>query len=277
MVPAVAVLGIVALVRLRGRPLLVFASVAGLLALAYVGYYQIVFGHPSPLALYGTKAPRQVRNATPLHSIPGMFLDASFGLLPHAPAFLAALAGLPLLLRRPRREWIPIVGTGLAILAPLLTWRVWWAGFCPPARFLVPLTPLLALGLALLLARGRGLARWAPALLALSFGLMVFMSLEPEETRMVNGRDEPTRVWTALGGIESLDRYLPHLARRAGPDWLAAGLLMALCTGLLILDSLASRSDRVDRLFRGLLFPIGLALAGASTLVGLRALFGAPP
>ncbi len=132
MVPAAVVLGVVALVRLRGRPLVVFLAVAAGMALVFVGYYQIVFGHPTPLALYGAKTPKQLRNATPLLSIPGLLLDASFGLLPHAPAFLVGLAGLPLLCRRSRSEWIPIVGVVAAVLAPLVTWRVWWAGFCPP-------------------------------------------------------------------------------------------------------------------------------------------------
>jgi hypothetical protein len=141
----------------------------------------------------------------------------------------------------------------------------------------VPVIPLFALGLAVRVARGRGLARWTPGLLAIGLGLLVFMSLEPAETRMVNGRDEPTRVWTALQGTRPVDAFLPHLARRAGPDWLAASLLASFLCGLLVLDALALRSDRVDALFRGLALPVGLVVVGASLLEALRLFGGSGP
>src|SRR5262245_11511092 len=57
MVPAAAALGVVAVWRLRGRPRLVFLAVAGAMAVGFLGYYQAVFGHPTPLALYAGLPP----------------------------------------------------------------------------------------------------------------------------------------------------------------------------------------------------------------------------
>ncbi len=53
MIPAAAALGLVALVRLRGRALAAFLAVAGAAAVSFGLYYASVFGLASPLALYG--------------------------------------------------------------------------------------------------------------------------------------------------------------------------------------------------------------------------------
>ena len=117
-------------------------------------YYFSVFGVASPLALYGG-VPADARVLT-WRSPAGLFLDRSYGLLPIAPVFLLAFAGLSGWLRR-REAW-PHVLVGLAIVVPLLSWRMWWGGQCPPARFLVPLLPFIGAPLALRLAgSGSGL------------------------------------------------------------------------------------------------------------------------
>src|SRR4029450_5267340 len=87
-------------------------------------------------------------------SLGGLLLDRSYGLLPIAPVFLLALAGVPALLGA-RGGW-PHLLLGLAVLAPLVSWRMWWGGQCPPARFLVPLLPFIGAPLALRLAGGGG-------------------------------------------------------------------------------------------------------------------------
>ena len=141
MVPAAAALGLVALVRLRGRALAAFVLVAGAAAAAFAGYYWSVFGVASPLALYGG-VPADARVLS-WRALAGLFLDRSFGLLPIAPVFLLALAGLAALScagARPgrTRSW------ALRCWRRSLSWRMWWGGQCPPARFLVPMLPFLA-------------------------------------------------------------------------------------------------------------------------------------
>jgi hypothetical protein len=284
---AAVALGALALVRLRGRARVAFVLTAAVMALAYAGYQHSVFGTLSPLARYGGEVPVPMLRRTPLRTLVGLFVDGAYGLLPYAPVFLLALAGLPLLLARGRRDRWAFALAGLGVLLPVLGWRNWW-GFSPPARFTIPLVPLLALAVAARLsaAPGRGLARWRWGLVAAGFALAVFMFAEPRAMRMVNGRDGPPPAFEALGGEVSLARYLPYLSSRAGstaPPWepppsearVAAVWVAALCA-LLLLDRLARSRDRVDGWFRGFALPLVLFLA-VSIAVDHWARPGGPP
>ncbi len=88
----------------------------------------------------------------------------------YSPILLACLASFPLFLKRHRLEgWL----LGLIVIAHLLLfakWYMWWGGFAWGPRFLVPLTPFLAITLAPLvegvLTRGSLPAKLALAALA---------------------------------------------------------------------------------------------------------------
>jgi hypothetical protein len=267
-----AALGAFALARLRGRPRLAFLLTAGAMVVLYAGYQYSVFGTVSPFARYGGAMPAPIARATPLRTLAGLFLDGAYGLLPYAPVFLLALAGLPLALGRGRRDRWALALAGLGALLPVLTWRNWW-GFSPPARFTVPLVPVLALALGARLAAApdRGLARWRSVLVAAGLGLVPLMFAQPREMRMINGRDGPPQVFEVLGGEVSLGRYLPYVSSRAGttaPPWEPPATevpVLAVWTAalalLLLLDRLARSRDRVDALFRGLALPLLLYLA----------------
>ena len=284
---AAAALGAFAAVRLRGRARLAFLLTAAAMAAAYAGYQYSVFGTLSPFARYAGSMPIAMERRTPLRTLVGLFVDGAFGLLPYAPVFLLALAGAPLLLRRGHRDRWALVLLGLGVLLPVLGWRNWF-GFSPPARFTVPLVPLLALAVAgrLSVAPGRGLARWRWGLVAAGFALAVFMFAEPRGMRMVNGRDGPPQAFEALGGEVSLARYLPYLSSRAGstaPPWepppseaRVAAVWVAALGALLLLDRLARARDRVDGWFRGLALPLVLFLA-VSVAVDRWARPGGPP
>lgn len=262
MIPVAAVLGLLALGRLRGRARVAFLLVAGVAALGFGAYYRAIFGHASPLGLYGGGVPRGVEPA-PLRAAVGLLLDRSFGLLPHAPVFVLALAGVPALLARLR----PSRATGeraaalahalviVAVLGPVLAWRMWWGGMCPPARFLVPLVPSLAALVALRVGGerreegDRGLARGRLVLWALGVALAGFMIARPADLLLLNRRDRPTRVWGALAGHTpagdvSFGSYLPSLVLPSAREArLAAGWLAGLAL-VLLADRRASRTQR---------------------------------
>lgn len=230
MIAAAAALAGVALYRLRGRSLHAFLAVSGVAAAGFVGYYQAVFGRPTPLAIYGG-LPADVANSSPLRALLGLWLDRSFGLLPYAPVYLLALAGLAVLWQRPARQATPHVAVALAVLLPALGWRMWWGGQCPPARFLVPLVPFLGVCLGMAAAeRSRRLARAGWPLLAAGWLLALFTVWRPEDRLLLNRADRPTRLWEYVA--PDVGRYLPSLVSTERRDAVLAGVWSAAIGGL---------------------------------------------
>jgi hypothetical protein len=258
LLPVAAALGLIALARLRGRALAAFLGVVAAMAAGFAAYHVSIFGAASPLGPYGGKLPRGVRRAIPLHATGGMLLDRGFGLLTYAPVFLLALAGIPDLLRRGRGA-LPWLVLGLGVVLPVIFWRLWFGGFCPPARFLVPAVPVLASLVALRLsaAPGRGMARWTPVLLALGFAWALLLTAEPSTTWLLNVKEHPPLVWTWLTDPDWAARYLPNYTSLERGDERVAMSWAAALVVLLALDAAARRSRLVDRLFAG----PGLALA----------------
>ncbi len=260
MIPAAAVIGLTAVLRLRGRALTAFLTAALAGIAVFLGYYQHVYGRPTPLALY-EGLPRHVV-AEPLRTLAGLLLDRSFGLLPHAPAYILGLAGLASWRRLAwRRAW-PLAMAAVAVLAPVLFWRMWWGGQCPPGRFLLPALPILALAAA---ARGQdgepGLWRWRWALVTVGLALATRAMAVPSELMLLNRAGRPDRLWAALDGVTAVERYLPSLTLAPGPAELrVAGIWVAALGLLLGLDRLGFRRPRVESLFRGLPLPLALGL-----------------
>jgi hypothetical protein len=263
MVPAAAALGIVAAVRLRGRSLAAFAGVSLVMVAGFAGYYASVFGVPSPLAIYGGM-PQDARVYT-WRAPAGLLLDRSFGLLPVAPVFLLALAGVTAVVRR-RASWSHLL-LALAVLAPALTWRMWWGGQCPPTRLLVPLLPFLAVALAVRIAKGRhGLVRWLPALTAIGLALGAFAIAEPGARLLLNVRDRPTRLWAALSGAVPLGDYLPSLTHASSRDTRVALVWLGALGLLLLLDKLAATRRWVDGAFASFGSAVALLLLVGVTI-----------
>jgi len=265
-----AALGVFALVHLRGRPRQAFVAAAAAMAAVYFGYYYSVFGHLSPLARYGSRVPTPMARMTPGRTFLGVFLDGGFGLLVYAPVFVLGLAGLFRLLRRRPDGWAWGLAS-VAVMLPILGWKNWW-GFSPPARFLVPLVPVLAVAAAARTAAwpGRGLARWRWTLLAAGWGLALLMSAQPREMRMIHTRDGPLHALELVSGDVSPARYLPRLTSRRGsdePPWrppaseIRVALVWVVAIGALLgLDRLSRSRPRVDRAFSGLALPLALLL-----------------
>jgi hypothetical protein len=278
LMPAAAVLAAIGLWRLRGRARVWLLAVLGAAGVLFLGWFQYVFGRPTPFAIYGGMPP-EFSEGSPLPAAVGLFLDRSFGLLPFAPVFLLALAGLARLARLAEgRAHLALL---LALLVPVVTWRMWWGGQCPPARFLVPAMAVLATALALQVthSRGRGLARWAGVLAASGSTLALVAIASPGALLLVNRGDRPTRLWAALSGLHwPVERYLPSLVFGPPEELRVAAVWVAAVALLLILDGLARRRDWADRAFRSAVLPIGLALLIGATVDGwARPLQGREP
>lgn len=155
-----AALGAGLALRLWRHPakLAAFSAPLGATVCAWFGYFYAVYGTLDPQAPYGvfTKVDVLVRNIP--HGLIGMFLDQKFGLLIYCPAYLAAVMGVVTLIRRRGSRFFAcaLLVTAGAFVASSARLYMFWGGSSPPARFLVPVVPLLAPMVATAIADARG-------------------------------------------------------------------------------------------------------------------------
>jgi hypothetical protein len=256
-----AVLGLLALWRLRGRPLVAFLAIALVMAAGFVAYNLHVFGTLTSIGLYGNHVPVAVRYAVPGRALFGLFLDRNFGLLPYAPVFLLGFAGLFVLPPRSWRDWLPYLAYAIAVLVPVLSWRVWFAGFCPPARFVVPLVPCLGVSLAARVAGRRyGLARWALPLVLIGYVWTALAIRVPGALFLLHAKYDAPRLFEQLTSTDFVFRYLPTLTFLGDAEVRVTVVWCVVAGLLLLLDRLAERYAAADRLFRSPALPLALLL-----------------
>ena len=77
----------------------------------------------------------------------GVLFDQSHGIFPYAPILISALAGWPALLRRHRGPALSVAVSILLYGGLVATYYGWSGGYCFGPRHVVPLLPLLGLGL----------------------------------------------------------------------------------------------------------------------------------
>ncbi len=141
----------------RGRVFGFVVLVAAAAASAAVGY--VTMGHP--FGIY-----RRLHHLVPsdpgmaVRVVGGLAFDPAGGLLFSAPLWLVALAGVAALWRRGGPgERMLLLGCGLTVAA-LLHSLEWYGGGSPPARYLVPMLPAVALAGGMILRDPR---RWRSA------------------------------------------------------------------------------------------------------------------
>jgi hypothetical protein len=199
-----AVLGIYWLcARPRARAAAAFAApaVASLAALGL--YHYVLYGFFDPRRVYGREP--ELALATLGDGLPGLLLDQEFGLFVYAPVLVLAVPGLITLVRRRRGVGLAAAALVIAAAAVAGSWPMWRGGFNPPARFLVPVLPALALGAAAWL----GDRRWAGA--AMLAGWSVFAGLAGGwDPRLVHrDRDGTAPLFRERSGATEWTRLLP--------------------------------------------------------------------
>jgi hypothetical protein len=266
LIPIAVALGLIALWRLRGRALLGFVGTVGIVAAAYLAYHFFIFGGPSPLGPYGGRMPKGIRRATPFRALAGVFLDRSFGLLPYAPVFVLSLAPAARFARLDPKRALPLWLVALGVLAPVVMWRAWFGGFSPPARFLVPLVPVLATWLAVRMAERRtGLAHWTGWLLGAGYAWLLLLTAQPRDMLLLNVKHEAPYGFAWLSDAATAARYLPNFTSRDLADGRVCVVWIALALAALTLDVLARKRERIDRWFHSPALPLAtLVLAGAA-------------
>jgi hypothetical protein len=143
----------------------------------------------------------------------GLLADVEYGLLPYAPVMMLGAIGIGWVLRA-----APIaVGGGLCAFVMTLAIGasyVWWGGTSTPARFLVPVLPVLALGVAswwsAMGARGRGVSS---ALTILGLSLLVGGVVTERGVFLVNDPDGRDTLFEHLQSMVDVAAAMPSLFR----------------------------------------------------------------
>jgi hypothetical protein len=174
-------------------------SAAGLLL-----YHHALYGFWDPRRVYGRRP--EFALATLPEGLPGLLLDQEFGLLVYAPLLVVSLLGLVYLIRRDRGAGLAVLAAVSAVFLTAATWHMWRGGFNPPARFLVPIVPLLWVGVALVLDK-RGLTAGA----ALLLGWTLWTGIEgASEPRLVHrDRDDTAPLFRERSGALEWTGLLP--------------------------------------------------------------------
>lgn len=139
--------------RIRREPRLV-ASLAVPIAVsgvAWLAFFYVIYGVWDPQAPYGGYAARFVRIENIPRSLLGQMFDQKFGLLVYAPIYALVGPGLLAAFRETRWRTLSLAAATVAAVYIISSARLhmWWGGSSAPARFLVPVAPLVAPLLAL--------------------------------------------------------------------------------------------------------------------------------
>src|SRR6185436_13685802 len=108
-------------------------------ALAWLGFFLVVYGTPDPTAPYGGDVGSAL--AFLPNGFGGLLFDQGFGLLATSPVLAVGFLGFARA-RRLAVEWLVVA---VPYLLAVGTYAMWWAGSSGPARFLVPLLLPLAI------------------------------------------------------------------------------------------------------------------------------------
>jgi hypothetical protein len=121
-------------------------------AAALAAYHHVLYGFFDPRRVYGRRP--EFSAAVIPTGLPGLLFDQEFGLWVYAPVFALAVPGLVRLARARRLEGATAAALVVAVVSIASAWPMWRGGFNPPARFLLPVLPAMALGVAAWLKRG---------------------------------------------------------------------------------------------------------------------------
>jgi hypothetical protein len=245
----------------RARRLAAFAIGPAIGATAWLLFFQLIYGTPNPSVTYDVAD--RIAPGNIVRGAPGLFTDQQYGLIPNAPVYLCALAGMVAMLRRgPRRLAVELLVIVLPYMAVLTVFYQWWGGTSPPARFLVPVTLILAVPAAVWFATARSAAARTAGIAALLISVLMTatMAAVGQGGLVFNDRDGISRIATWLSPAVDLPRALPSLFQNPPATVvLQAGIWLAACALAVAAAALAGRRSR-----EAVLLTFGLTLQAAA-------------
>ncbi len=171
----------------------------------------VMFGTLDPTAAFREKA------AGSLAQVPagtlGLLFDVEYGLVTYAPALIFSVLGLVAMWQRSRVVAVVCLALTLATLQLAAAW-IWWGGDSAPARFLVPVVPLLCLCVAVWWADATSRARSFTAVtIAVGAWVTACLAFAERGGYMLNVADSRGTIWEWLSPNVDLSLALPSLFR----------------------------------------------------------------
>ncbi|HXU44353.1 MAG TPA: hypothetical protein VN783_02420 [Thermoanaerobaculia bacterium] len=253
------------------KPLLVLATLLGLVAAGIVLHNQILYGNPLKIHTWHEVEPTSYGFVDYAKGFLGIFWDAGFGLLGAAPIWLLALLALGALLLRRHPLPFDLAVFAFPYLAVVAPRSEWYGGWSPPFRYALIMLPFLALAVAPYADRRRrlGVRALIGGLGLLTLALALLWIAVPGWT--YNFADGRTYLLDHLASRLGLDlaRLFPSSIRPRLATWIfPAAMLLA---GVLVLfvqapGALRRRTGR--RVTAGLAGLLGIA-AGLGLLAAL--------
>jgi hypothetical protein len=230
--------------RAFGRAAALLAVLAVSVAV-WLGFFYAIYGELNPSAPYAG-IPQATWSNIP-RALPALLFDQQFGLVPNAPAYGLALAGIVPLLRARRRLAVELSLLLVAYILLVAGFHMWWGGRSAPARLLVPVLPVLGLPAAVSWSRWRSTGR-AIGGVALTLTVLITAAMVATErgALIFNERDGVGQLLEWATPVVDLPRALPSYLRdapaealRATGVWLAA--MLAAMAGVRLLAWRAGR------------------------------------
>ena len=247
----------------------------------WFGSFYVMYGTPNPTVVYGYGAGAGLELSNIPRGVLGLLFDQEFGLLLYSPIYLLAVVGCWLMVQRRETRWptIGLAATALGFVATVVPYYMWWGGWSVPARFLVPVLPVVAPMIAVALDRCRGAASRGVAgvLLLASMTFFALVTYEPQRRLLFNDRDGTGRLVETMQGGMNLTDVLPSFIQQDWASqlprvvaWLGAGLLAGI-----VAFALGRRRVTLNRAFwSGAVCLVGFVMAG-SLISGVSVVAGA--
>jgi len=225
----------------RIRSLLAFALPVAVSGLAWLYSFRVMYGAFDPEAPYGSYTRMFVLAKNIPRGTLGLLFDQKFGLLIFSPVYVLAPVGAWLMLRDRGRRWLSLalLATAGAFFVSTTRLYMWWGGSSAPARFLVPIVPLLTPMMAVAIARSRDVfARSVVVLVVAATAGAAVLTLSSSSGELLYSRPHGVgALVTYLQGSAPFDASLPTFTEE---NWRApirslwpwvAGVLVAVSSG----------------------------------------------
>jgi hypothetical protein len=200
----------------RWRHLAAFVAPCAIVVAGWFGFFWTIHHTLSPVAAYGNVVPLELRRIGP--GLLGLLADQEFGLLANAPIHLVSFAGIWFVFRRHARLGLELLLLVLPYSIAVSAYDLWWGGFSPPGRFLVPLVFVGGVGAACVwdatAARGRAVSA---TLLGVSILTAAVLSFGGGGALAYNTSTGRARWLDWVSPLVDLPRAFPSFFRGASP------------------------------------------------------------